>query len=157
MGLVYFSIMLTDRERTATKDVLCVVPKTPVSKIVLMVRRTRPERKKYFAPFVKTKAFFLLRMRYALFPWWISGSFLQILRFSFYLFFLFLILIFYYLFIIPNKVLENRNNIFHHYSSSTFLGEKRLIKKIFLIIVIFLDNKYIKTLLYSNKIVSEIF
>ena len=51
--------------------------------------------------------------------------------------------------------MENRSNIFHHYSRSAFLGEKRLIKNIFLIIVIFLDNKYIKTYLNSNKILSE--
>ena len=43
------------------------------------------------------------------------------------------------------------------FSRSAFLGEKRLIKNIFLIIVIFLDNKYIKTLLNSNKILSENF
>ena len=42
-------------------------------------------------------------------------------------------------------------------SLSAFVGEKRLIKNIFLIIVIFLDNKYIKTLLNSNKILSENF
>ena len=40
---------------------------------------------------------------------------------------------------------------------SAFVGEKRLIKNIFLIIIIFLDNKYIKTLLSSNKILSENF
>ena len=43
------------------------------------------------------------------------------------------------------------------FSRSAFPGEKRLIKNIFFIIVIFLDNKYIKTLLNSNKILSENF
>ena len=44
------------------------------------------------------------------------------------------------------------------FSRSAFLGEKGLIKNIFfLIIVISLDNKYIKTLLNSNKILSENF
>ena len=43
------------------------------------------------------------------------------------------------------------------FSRSAFLGEKRLTKNIFLIIVIFLDDKYIKTLLNSNKILSENF
>ena len=37
---------------------------------------------------------------------------------------------------------------------SAFLGEKRLIKIFFLIIVIFLDNKYIKILQNSTKILS---
>ena len=40
---------------------------------------------------------------------------------------------------------------------SAFVGEKWLIKNIFLIIVIFLENKYIKTLLNSNKMLSENF
>ena len=40
---------------------------------------------------------------------------------------------------------------------SAFLEEKRLIKNIFLIIVTFLGNKYIKTLLNSNKILAENF
>ena len=40
---------------------------------------------------------------------------------------------------------------------SAFLGEKQHIKNIFLIIVIFWDNKYIKTLLNPNKILSENF
>ena len=44
-----------------------------------------------------------------------------------------------------------------NFSCSAFVGEKRLNKNIFLIIVIFLDNKYIKTLLNSNKILSENF
>ena len=43
------------------------------------------------------------------------------------------------------------------FSRSAFIGEKWLIKNIFLIIVIFLENKYIKTLLNSNKMLSEIF
>ena len=38
-----------------------------------------------------------------------------------------------------------------------FPGKKRLIKNIFLIIVIFLDIKYIKTRPYSNKILSQNF
>ena len=38
------------------------------------------------------------------------------------------------------------------FSRLAFLGEKQLIKNIFLIIVIFLDNKYIKSFLNSNKI-----
>ena len=52
------------------------------------------------------------------------------------------------------KFLGNRSN---RYSRSAFLGEKQLIKNIFLIIVIFLDNKYIKTCLNLNKILSENF
>ena len=44
------------------------------------------------------------------------------------------------------------------FSRSAFDGEKRLIKNtFFLIIVIFLDDKYIKTPLNSNKILSENF
>ena len=43
------------------------------------------------------------------------------------------------------------------FSCPAFVGEKRLIKNIFLIIVIFFDNKYIKTLLNLNKILSENF
>ena len=50
------------------------------------------------------------------------------------------------------KFLEKGSNIYLHNSRSAFLGEKRLIKNIFLIIEIFLDNKYIKTLLNLNKI-----
>ena len=51
------------------------------------------------------------------------------------------------------KFLENGS----YFSRSAFVREKRLIKNISLIIVIFLDNKYIKTLLNSNKILSEKF
>ena len=77
--------------------------------------------------------------------------------FIYFFFFLFLILNFFIYLFVPYKFLENGSNIFHHYLCSDFLGEKRLIKNIFLIIVIFLDNKYIKTLLNSNKILSENF
>ena len=55
------------------------------------------------------------------------------------------------------KFLEKESNIYLHNSSSAFLGEKRLFRIFFLIIVIFLDNKYIKTLLNLNKILSENF
>ena len=55
------------------------------------------------------------------------------------------------------KFLENGSNVYLHYLRSAFLGEKRLIKNIFLIIVIFLDIKYIKTRPYSNKILSQNF
>ncbi len=48
------------------------------------------------------------------------------------------------------KFLENGS----YFSRSAMVGENRLIKNIFLIIVIFLDNKYIKTLLNSNKILT---
>ena len=55
------------------------------------------------------------------------------------------------------KFLENESNVYFHNLLSAFLGEKRLIKDIFLIIVIFLDIKYIKTRPYSNKILSQNF
>ena len=55
------------------------------------------------------------------------------------------------------KFLEKGSNIYLHNSRSAIPGEKRPIKNIFLIIEIFLDNKYIKTLLNSNKILSENF
>ena len=54
------------------------------------------------------------------------------------------------------KFLENGSNVYHHDLRLAFLGEKRLIKIFFfLIIVIFLDNKYIKTRLNSNKLLLE--
>ena len=53
------------------------------------------------------------------------------------------------------KFLEKGSNIYLHNSRSAFIGEKRLIKNIFLIIEIFLDNK--KKLLHSNKKLSENF
>ena len=55
------------------------------------------------------------------------------------------------------KLLKNGSIIYLHNSWSAFLGEKRLIKNIFLIIEIFLDNKFIKRPLNSNKILSENF
>ena len=55
------------------------------------------------------------------------------------------------------KFLENESNVYFHNLRSAFFGEKRLIKNIFLIIVIFLDIKYIKTRPYSNKILSQNF
>ena len=55
------------------------------------------------------------------------------------------------------KFLENESNVYFLYLRSAFLGEKRLIKNIFLIVVIFLDIKYIKTRPYSNKILSQNF
>ena len=118
--------------------------------------------KNYFAPFVKRKAFFSFTHASSPFPvmdiWEFSAN-LIVFFFLFIHFFFFRFQFSIYLFIqifIPYKFLENGSNIFHHYSRSAFLGEKRLIKNIFLIIVMFLDNKYIKTLLNSNKILSEI-
>ena len=55
------------------------------------------------------------------------------------------------------KLLEDESNVYFHNLRSVFLGEKRLIKNIFLIIVIFSDIKYIKTRPYSNKILSQNF
>ena len=43
------------------------------------------------------------------------------------------------------------------FSRSAFVGGKRLIKNILLIIVTFLENNYIKTVLNSNKMLSENF
>ena len=51
-----------------------------------------------------------------------------------YLFFLFLIWNFFIYLFGPYKFLENGSNIFHHYSRSDFLGEKRLIKNIYLFV-----------------------
>ena len=150
--------MLTDRERTTTKDV-CVVPKTPDSKMVLLVRRTRHERERILCSLCQNESLFSFTRASSPFPvmgiWEFSAN--LIVFFLFIYLFLFLNLnLFIYLFV-PYKFLENSSNIFHHYSRSAFLGEKRPIKNTFLIIVIFLDNKYIKTLLNSNKIVSENF
>ncbi len=55
------------------------------------------------------------------------------------------------------KFLEKGSNVYLHNSRSAFLGEKRLIKNIFLNYCNIFDNKYIKTLLNSNKILSENF
>ena len=56
------------------------------------------------------------------------------------------------------KFLENESNASFHYLHSAFLGGKNDLLKIFyLIIVIFLDIKYIKTRPYSNKILSQNF
>ena len=56
------------------------------------------------------------------------------------------------------KFLENESNVYFHYLRSAFLGKKNdLLKICFLIIVIFLDIKYIKTRPYSNKILSQNF
>ena len=55
------------------------------------------------------------------------------------------------------KFLENGSNVYLHNSRSAFLGEKQLIKNMFLAYCNILDNKYIKTLLNSNKILSENF
>ena len=45
-----------------------VVPKTPDSKMVLLVRRTLPERQRWYRfPFSRGKSFFLLRMCHLLF------------------------------------------------------------------------------------------
>ena len=93
MGLVYFSIMLTDRERTDTKDV-CVVPKTPDSKMVLLVRRTRPERERILCSLCQNESFFSFTHASSPFPvmdlWEFSANLIVFLLFI-YLFFLFLI------------------------------------------------------------------
>ena len=115
--------------------------------------------KENFAPFVKRKAIFSFTHVSSPFPVMNLWEFSANLMFSFYLFICFFILIldfFIYLFV-SYKFLKNKSNDFHHYLRSAFLGEKRLIKNIFFIIVIFLHNKYIKTLLNLNKILSESF
>ena len=151
--------MLTDRERSATKDV-CVVPKTPDSKMVLLVRRTWPERERILCSLCQNESLFFF---YAcVIPFSHYGYLGVFCKFNSFLFihlliFLILILNFLIYLFVPNKFLEN-SNIFHHYLRSAFLGEKRLIKNIFFLsIVIFLDNKYIKTLQNSNKIHSKNF
>ena len=53
------------------------------------------------------------------------------------------------------KILENESNVTFIIFVRLFSGKKRLIKNIFLTIVIFLDIKYIKTRPYSNKILSQ--
>ena len=141
--------MLTDRERTATKDV-CVVPKTLDSKMVLLVRRTLPERERMLCSLYQNESLFSFTHASSPFPvmdiWEFSANLIVFFLFI-YLLLLFLILdLFIYLFV-PYKFLENRSNFFHHYSRSAFLGEKRLIK----------NNRYIKTILNSNKILSENF
>ena len=56
------------------------------------------------------------------------------------------------------KFLENESNVYFHNLRSAFLGEKNdLLKISFLIIVIYLDIKYIKTRPYSNKTLSQNF
>ena len=133
MGLVYFSIMLTDRERTATKDV-CVVPKTPDSKMVLLVRRTRPERERILSSVCQKESLFSFTHASSPFPvmdlWEFSANLIVFFSFIFYFFYFQFKFFFIYLFV-PYKFLENGSNIFHHYSRSAFLGQKRLIKNIF--------------------------
>ena len=55
------------------------------------------------------------------------------------------------------RSLENESNVYFQYLRLAFLGEKWLIKYFFLIIVIFLDIKYIKICPYLNKILSQNF
>ena len=56
------------------------------------------------------------------------------------------------------KFLENESNVyFYNLRSAFFRGKNDLLKIFFLIIVIFLDIKFIKTRPYSNKILSQKF
>ena len=54
------------------------------------------------------------------------------------------------------KFLENGSNIYHCYSRSAFLGEKRLINFFFYIIVIFLDNNIWKNAWIVTKYFQKI-
>ena len=133
MGLVYFSIMLTDRERTATKDV-CVVPKTRDRKMVLLVRRTRPERERILFSLCQNERLFSfthVSSPFLVMDIWEFSANLIVFFLIIYLFILFLIKFFFIYLFVPYKLLENGSNIFHHYSRSAFLGEKQLIKSIF--------------------------
>ena len=93
MVLVYFSIMLTDRERTATKDV-CVVPKTPDSKMALLVRWTQPERERILCSLCQNESLFSFTHASSSFPvmdiWEFFANLIVFFLFI-YLFFLFLI------------------------------------------------------------------
>ena len=83
-----------------------VVPKTPDSKMVLLVWRTLPERERYFAPFIKRKSFFLFMHASSPFPLETSGSFFKFNSFLFIYLFIFLDLIF-YLFIRSLHILKD--------------------------------------------------
>ena len=113
--------------------------------------------KEYFAPFVKTKAFFLLRMHQPHFPLCISGSFPQNFVVFFLFIYLFFILNFLFIYSFPTNSWK-MEAIYSIIIRVRLLSEKNdLLNFFFLINVIFLDNKYIKTLLNSNKILSENF
>ncbi len=156
MGPVYFSIMLTDRERTATKDV-CVVPKTPDSKMVLLVRRTRPERERILCSLCQNESLFSFTHVSSHFPvtdlWEFSANLISF----FFFFFLFSFNFYLFIYSFPTNSWKIEV-IFSVIIRVRLFSEKNdLLKIFFLIIVIFLDNKYIKTLLNSNKILSENF
>ena len=56
------------------------------------------------------------------------------------------------------KFLENESNVYFHYLRSAFPRKKNhLLKIFFLILIIFLDIKYIKTRPFSIKILSQNF
>ena len=116
--------MLTDRERTATKDV-CVLSKTPDSKMVLLVRRTLPERERLLCS-VCQKPFFFYACVIPFSHYGHLGVFCIFNSFLFIYLSIFLIfnLNFFIFLFVPYKFLENGSNISHHYSRSDFLGEK---------------------------------
>ena len=115
-----------------SKDV-SVVTKTLDSKMVLLVRRTLPERERILWSLCQKESLFSFMHAPSPFPvmdlWEFSANLILFFLFI-YLFLSFILVFFIYLFV-PEKFLENGSYIFHHYSRSAFLGEKRLIKNIF--------------------------
>ena len=150
--------MLINRERTATKDV-CVVPKTPDSKMVLLVRQTLPESERLLCFICQKESLFSFTHTSSPFPvmdlWEFSANLIVFFLFI-YLFSLFLISNFLFIYSFPTNSWK-MEVIFSIIIHVRIFSEKNdLLKMFFSIIVIFLD-KYIKTLLNLNKILSENF
>ena len=143
--------MLTDRGLLPKTYAWC--PKHQNSKMVLLVRRTRPERERILCSLCQNESLFSFTHASSSFPvmdiWEFSPNLIVFFLFI-YLFILFLILnLFIYSFPTNSWKIEVIFSIIIHVQ--LFLEKNDLLKIFFLIIVIFLDNKYIKTLLNSNK------
>ena len=128
--------------------------KTSDSEIVLLVRRTLPERERILCSLCQKESLFSSPFP-VMNPWEFSANLIVFFLFIYY--FLFFILIFLFIYSFPINSWKMEVIFFIIIRVRLFSEKNDLLKYIFLIVVIFLDNKYIKTLQNSNKIVSEKF
>ena len=117
----------------------------------------RPERERILCSLCQNESLFSFTHASSPFPvmdiWEFSANLIVFFLFIYFFIFNFR---FFYLFV-PYKFLENEVIVSIIIRVRLFSEKNDLLKIFFLIIVIFLDYKYIKTLLNSNKILSENF
>ena len=113
-----------------------VVPKTPDSKMVLLVRRTLPERERWYRFLFQGEILFSFTHASSPFPLEASGSFFKFNSFLFiYLFFFFQFNFFIYLFV-PYKCKPGRVAVWRKFPSKNSFEISLVLEEIFLVSVL---------------------